>query len=159
MKHLIFGILVASLSACGTKKSGGSGSASPTGPQEVRKITNASNCQNGRPANQVEGRWQTVFQAEQITLTLTFDFRRDGGLTLSNDCSMPTGRLTARTSSIYYLDNGNLIIPASSSHEERTGNMSCSARIDKGSVRYSFEGSCLVMIDSGGEKLYLTSTY
>lgn len=89
-------------------------------------------------------------------MTMIFDFQHGGQFRLTSNCEFPVGSLQATARSRYELQGNRLTIPYADHQEERTSNMTCAASIQQGSMNYGFEGSCLVLIDPNGEKLYLT---
>lgn len=159
MKQMILVISVLGLVACGSKSSDSSSEKGAENPGGLKKVTSSTECRSGLPATQLAGAWNTVFRAPQITMNMTFDFNNNGVFQLANECVMPPGTLTSYLST-NYSDNGSQITFAKNvSHEEKRNQMTCTASIQKGTVNYAFEGSCLVMTDPAGAKLYLTHAY
>ncbi len=118
----------------------------------------AANC-GGAAASSALGQWKVTIPQKGLTLKMVFDIQPNN-IRLTNYCRFDNGRsLSAIAQSTANVSNSTITINNSDSDTQKIDEpgfkANCSSNISAATVRYSLNGSCLVIEPNSSDSLTL----
>jgi len=121
-----------------------------TGPGTAAKVdtTPYQRCSSGTPVQTIQGAWMQSFEQNGFEFTFMIEVDQDQ-VRFTNNCSFRGHRLQASVVSSSYYDSSTLAILEKDLDVQRIDtdgfNMNCEVNVVPGNLKYTFNGSCLVL--------------